>query len=170
MENPSEEQQNGRQRPVFLTVLCILTFIGSGWGILSNLFSIFTADMLNDSYIRMEQYSTLMGEIEDKGLPSFWANFLSSSMEMAQIAMVHAREIATMQLMLGMVSLLGAVLMFCLRRVGFYLYAAAQVLMLLVFPYFAGFSPIVIVSLFGSALFTVVFIAMYAVNVRYMGR
>ena len=55
MENPFEEQQNGRRRPVFLTVLCILTFIGSGWGVLSNLFSIFTADALNESHIRMEQ-------------------------------------------------------------------------------------------------------------------
>ncbi len=168
MENPFEEQQNGRRRPVFLTVLCILTFIGSGWGVLSNLFSIFTADALNESHIRMEQYSTLMGEMEGEELSSFWANFLSSSMEMAQIAMMHAREIATMQLVLGIVSLLGAILMFRLSRLGFYLYVAAQVLMLFVFPYFAGFSAVVLVSLFGSALFTAVFIAMYAVNVRYM--
>ena len=170
MENPFEKQQCVRLRPVFLTVLCILTFIGSGWGILSNLFSIFTADMLNDNYIQMEQYSTLMGEVEDKGLPSFWANFLTSSMEMAQVAMVYAREIATMQLVLSIVSLVGAILMFRLRRVGFYLYAAAQILMLFVFPYFAGFSSVVIVSLFGSALFTVFFIAMYAVNLKHMSR
>ncbi|MDE5611973.1 MAG: hypothetical protein K2I90_08165 [Odoribacter sp.] len=168
MENPFEEQQSGRQRPQFLTVLCILTFIGSGWGILSNLFSIFTADMLNDSYVQMEQYSTLQGEME--GNASFWANFLRSSMEMAQVAMLYAREIATMQLVLGIVSLLGAVLMFQLRRVGFYLYVTAQILMLLVFPYFAGFSSVVILSMFGSALFSVVFIAMYAVHVKYMGR
>ena len=32
MENPFEEQQNQFQRPTFLLVLCILTFIGSGWG------------------------------------------------------------------------------------------------------------------------------------------
>lgn len=170
MENPFEEQQSGRQRPQFLTVLCILTFIGSGWGVLSNLFSIFTADMLNDSYVQMEQYSTLLGEMEGGELPSFWANFLTSSMEMAQIARVHAREIATMQLVLGIVSLLGAVLMFRLHRVGFYLYAAAQILMLFVFPYFAGFSSVVILSLFGSVLFTVVFIAMYAVHIKYMSR
>ena len=44
MENPFEEQQNQFQRPTFLLVLCILTFIGSGWGTLSNLFSVFTAD------------------------------------------------------------------------------------------------------------------------------
>lgn len=41
MENPFEEQQNQFQRPTFLLVLCILTFIGSGWGTLSNLFSVF---------------------------------------------------------------------------------------------------------------------------------
>ncbi len=53
MENPFEEQQNQFQRPTFLLVLCILTFIGSGWGTLSNLFSVFTAG-LTDSSMQME--------------------------------------------------------------------------------------------------------------------
>ncbi|MFR5958710.1 MAG: hypothetical protein ACLUHA_03330, partial [Bacteroides stercoris] len=37
-------------------------------------------------------------------------------------------------------SLLGAILMFQLRRIGFYFYTAAQILMLFVLPYFAGFN------------------------------
>lgn len=32
-----DEQTTETKRPVFLTVLCILTFIGSGWGIISSL-------------------------------------------------------------------------------------------------------------------------------------
>ena len=38
MENPFETEK--AVRPTFLTVLCILTFIGSGWGTVSNLFSL----------------------------------------------------------------------------------------------------------------------------------
>ena len=62
MENPFEEQQNKLQRPTFLLVLCILTFIGSGWGTLSNLFSVFTAGLTDSSmqmgalFFHAEQY------------------------------------------------------------------------------------------------------------------
>lgn len=170
MENPFDEQENKKQRPTFLMVLCILTFIGSGWGILSNLYSVFMAGVLNGGNFQMEQYSTMMNEMEGEGLGSFWSNFLSSSMEVAQIAMMHAREIAIMQLVLSIVSLVGAILMFQLRRLGFYLYVAAQIIMLFVLPYFAGFSSIVIISLVGSAFLSLIFIVMYAVNVKYMNR
>ena len=35
MENPFSAERP--VRPTFLTVLCILTFIGSGWGLINNL-------------------------------------------------------------------------------------------------------------------------------------
>ena len=63
MENPFEEQQNKLQRPTFLLVLCILTFIGSGWGTLSNLFSVFTAG-LTDSSMQMEHYSSMLNSMD----------------------------------------------------------------------------------------------------------
>lgn len=66
MENPFEEQQNQFQRPTFLLVLCILTFIGSGWGTLSNLFSVFTAG-LTDSSMQMEHYSSMLNGMDQGG-------------------------------------------------------------------------------------------------------
>ncbi len=66
MENPFEEQQNKLQRPTFLLVLCILTFIGSGWGTLSNLFSVFTAG-LTDSSMQMEHYSSMLNGMDQGG-------------------------------------------------------------------------------------------------------
>ena len=46
MENPFGVERP--VRPTFLTVLCILTFIGSGWGLLNNLFQLvmFTPERL----------------------------------------------------------------------------------------------------------------------------
>lgn len=159
-------RQGGLQRPTFLTVLCILTFIGSGWGMLSNLFSLFLAN-LQDSF-QIEQYSTVVGEIGSDGMNVLGADFLHSSLETMRLSLVYAREINIMQLVLGLISLLGAILMFQLRRFGFYLYTAAQILMLFVLPYFVGFSGIVWIGFIGSAFISVAFIAMYAVNVKYM--
>lgn len=167
MENPFEEKQNSPVRPTFLLVICILTFIGSGWSVLSNLFSIFTSGMM-DSSLQMEQYSNMMGNIEGSASSSFLAGFLNSSMEVLQATAAHAREIAVMQLVLSVISLLGAIMMFQLRRFGFYLYTAAQILALFVLPYFAGFSTLVVIGMLWSAFISLIFIILYTVNLRYM--
>ena len=60
MENPFDEQQRPIQRPTFLMVLCILTFIGSGWGVLSNLYSVFTSGFMDNATLHMEQYSNMV--------------------------------------------------------------------------------------------------------------
>lgn len=167
MENPFDVQVNKPQRPTFLVVLCILTFIGSGWSILSNLFSLFTSSMM-DSDMHIEQYSEMIGDMGDSGTASFMSGFLNSSMEVLQATAAHALEINTMQMVLSLISLLGAILMLQLRRFGFYLYTAAQILALFVLPYFAGFSTLVVIGMFWSALISLAFIIMYAVNLKYM--
>ena len=77
-------------------------------------------------------------------------------------------EIAVVSLVLSVISLLGAILMFQLRRIGFYFYTAAQILMLFVLPYFAGFNFMVLAGMLFSAIFAVIFIVMYALNLKYM--
>lgn len=165
MENPFEE--NKPQRPVLLTVICILTFIGSGWNVLSNLFSLFSGNR-TDSSIQIEQYSSWMGEAEGGNVPAFLSRFLHSSIEVMQAMAEHAHEIALMSLVLGVVSVLGAILMFQLRRPGFYLYTTAQLLALFVLPYFAGFSLFVVLGMCWAALISAIFVVLYAVNLKYM--
>lgn len=167
MENPFEE--NKSQRPAFLMVVCILTFIGSGWSILSNLYSLFMVDFLNGN-MQMEQYSNMMGNMEDQGVSSFLSGFMNSSMEVLQVTMLHAKEIAVFQLILSVISFVGAILMFQLKRLGFYLYTGAQVLMLCIMPYFAGLSIVVVGTMFMGGFGALLFIILYAVNLKHMNR
>ena len=132
MENPFEEQQNQFQRPTFLLVLCILTFIGSGWGTLSNLFSVFTAGLTNSS-MQMEHYSSMLNGMDQGGDSAVLSDILSSTMASLQATFVHAKEIAVINLVLSVISLLGAILMFQLRRIGFYFYGTCRYV---VFCYF----------------------------------
>ena len=92
MENPFEEQQNKLQRPTFLLVLCILTFIGSGWGTLSNLFSVFTAG-LTDSSMQMEHYSSMLNSMDQGAGSAVFSDILNSTMASLQATFVHAKEI-----------------------------------------------------------------------------
>ena len=154
MENPFETNQ--LKRPTFLTVLCILTFIGSGWGVLSQLFSLLFTNLVDVS-AQTEQLNTMMDNMESGAGTSFLSGILSSSQEVMQATMMHAKSIAVISLVLSLLSLCGAILMFSLRRIGFYIYTVAQLLLLFVVPYFAGFSMIVVMGMLFSALFTVVF-------------
>jgi len=167
MENPFEDRQNEPQRPTFLLVLCILTFIGSGWGTLSNLFSVFTAG-LTDSSMQMEYYSSMLSDMDQGAGSVVLSDLVSSMMVGLQATFVHAREIAVISLVLSVISLLGAILMFQLRRFGFYLYTAAQILALFVWPYFAGFSLYALMMMFFPGLLSLVFIILYAMNLKHM--
>lgn len=167
MENPFKTPLAAEQRPVLLLVLCILTFIGSGWSVLSNLFSIFTVEFAN-SNLQIEQYSTMVNNLEGNGTSVFWADLLHSCMEFFTAMALHARELAIVHLVLNLVSLLGAILMFQLRRLGFYLYVTAQILIVLVFPYFAGFSFIVFFLMFFAGIISLIFIILYACTLKYM--
>ena len=58
MENPFSVEKP--VRPTFLTVLCILTFIGSGWGLINNLFQLamFTPERL---VVQIQQITNMAG-------------------------------------------------------------------------------------------------------------
>ncbi len=152
-------------RPTFITVLCILTFIGSGWRVVSNLLSVFTYN-LNNTQVQIEQISNAAGELGDSG--AFVNGIFNSSMEILKITAEHGREIAMMSLVLSLLSLAGAILMFNLRRFGFYLYVAAQFLILFVIPYFTGFSSLVLIGIVYSAIPTIIFVILYAINLKHM--
>lgn len=161
MENPFDTGK--LQRPTFLTVLCILTFISTGWGILSGLFSLFTKNLFNGD-MQMDQFNSMNGD----NYSPFISQLIGSTMEMLQASVIYGTQINLCNLVLAIITLIGAIQMYNLKRLGFYLYVAAQVLMLFIWPYFAGFSMIVVMSMTVSALFTTIFIILYALNFKYM--
>lgn len=165
MENPFKE--NEIRKPAFLIVLCVLTFIGSGWGVMSNLFSMFMAGIVNPD-VQIEQFSEVIGAFENQRSFSMLSGFIDSSMQYAMAEAAHAKEIAIVSFVLEFISLTGAILMFQLRRLGFYFYAAAQVLLLFVLPYFVGFQLVALVIMFLSGIFTLLFIVLYGLNLKYM--
>ncbi|MDQ6763670.1 MAG: hypothetical protein M3015_13710 [Bacteroidota bacterium] len=50
--NLSEFEEEPLSRPTLLNVLCILTFIGSSWAILTNLWAYGTAENCKDGFRR----------------------------------------------------------------------------------------------------------------------
>lgn len=140
--NPFEPQKN--LRPPFLTVLCVLTFIGSGFGVLGNLMYTFVAKDLA-SY------------------PNPFSNPMFEEM-ILKMAEVDPWKYAILAL-LSVVSIIGAVFMLYMKKQGFHIYTAAQILILFLTPFFMqnSINPGIL-----SIISTGIFIGLYATHYKKM--
>ena len=129
-ENVQQEVTNQvkTERPVLLTVLLILTFIGSGLGLLFGLIGLFTAGNASGFL---------------SGIPGMPSTALTTGMIIGSIILAAA-------------SLIGAILMWQLKQIGFYLYTLAQIVAL-----------IITFTWFGLVI-SAIFVVLYAIHLKYM--
>jgi hypothetical protein len=151
-----------KQRPTLLTVLCVLTFIGSGVNVFSNLMGMFMSPIKN--FLGPEFFEKALEEINEE--PA--RQFIEQAFEMAQQAIEHIFEISLVNFVLYAASLTGAILMFQLKKIGFYVYSTAQILLLFVAPVFIGFNLFINIGILFASFFAILFIVLYAVNLKKM--
>lgn len=140
-------------RPTFLTVLCILSFIGLGLAIIFGLIGYAGAKVVTSGAAQ-----ELVQESGDAAA--------MEQMEQAT-AMLDELQVNPNSILLGVacsvLALVGVVMMWMLKKTGFYLYTLAVVAGFAI-PYFMngkfdfGF----------SAIFSIVFIVLYAMNLKAM--
>ncbi len=129
------------QRPELLTVLCILTFIGSGLGAFSNL-------VMSLSYNMIREMAE-SGEMNFPGIDIY-------------LSLPGSFFFASFVLMFG--SLFGALQMWRLRKFGFHIYTISQILLLLLPTiYMPGMD-----YPFLNILITAAFVLLYATNLKHM--
>ncbi len=141
LESISPSQKEPGKRTDLLTVLCVLTFIGSGLAAFSNLFI----------FLSFEEMLTIVDEYEVE-IPGF------------DMMMSGGRRFFITGFILYTFSWVGALQMWKQRKIGFHLYTGAQIFILVL--------PVIMIvsyqfSIF-SLLFTAVFIAGYAINLKFM--
>lgn len=148
MENKLSEIKNTNQRarPELLTVLCVLTFIGSGSSALANGFF----------FLTIEPVKALIAE---QGTFSFMGTDLNLDFILDINPMFFLLQSITL-----IVSFIGALQMWNLRKVGFHLYTIAQIL-LLIFP--KVFVPSLPFPFF-EMMVTSVFVYLYYKNTAFM--
>jgi len=126
-----------------LSILCILTFIGSGLNVFS---SLFIASFFDAFLVLAEEIG------EEFGLPGMEV-FLSSTPGFFLItALLNSGSFA------------GAIMMWRLRKVGFHLYTIAQILLLIAPMYFLNLQSPSILDL----LFSGLFIILYSTQMKHM--
>lgn len=145
MSDVLDNNESTGKRPVFLTVVCILSFVGIGLAILGYITAISLLGMAESA---MSEVSAAVEE----------AGGASASVSTGLIWTYIIIGFAT-----ALVSLFGVVKMWKLEKAGFIMYTGAAIVGLIMGIVYSGLNA----SIMGI-VFTGAFIAMYAANLKHM--
>lgn len=166
MEQTFETTEPNPVRNTFLTVLCILTFVGSGWGIVSGIRGYFTADatasIMSDTRSKMED------QMEGKEQPAFVKGMMSNAFSAMSADSIKKNSLVS--ILSCILTLTGAIMMWSLRKTGYYLYIAGIVIAIVAPLLLFGGGLLGLMSGGVTAVIGIAFIVMYGVNTKYMVR
>lgn len=121
-------------RPIMLTVVCILSFIGSGWGIFDKILDYSGANFATaNQEVIEDEMDEAMDELEDVDAPEGFVNFMEGFMGSVQESLEPStiKKNAIGVLISCIITLTGAIMMFRLNKKGYYLYLTGIVIYVL---------------------------------------
>lgn len=156
-------------RPLFLKVLCILTFIGSGYGIINSAITYFKADDISNivSNVKIKMNDDLKRKnVRNPDKVIFLNKIMNNASQISTPENLRKNSIGNF--ITYALCLFGALLMWHLRRVGFYIYTLATVVSI-VLPFYL-FGSNFLTNLSGGFLgfIGILFIIFYAMNLKSM--
>jgi hypothetical protein len=171
MENPQTSPTvppPAPARPTFLTVLCILTFIGSAWGIFSSV----------SSYMNANVTSSIIGQTMDEAKEKIKEESSGTDSQIAEkvvsgvsslVDPANMKKNALFMIVSNVLTLLGGILMFQLKKVGFWVYVAGTVLAILAPVIVYGATNILSLGMsIVYGFFGIIFVVLYAVNLKHL--
>lgn len=162
-----QDYERSAVRPVFITVLCILTFIGSGWGVVSESIKYFTADSQATAIsVAKEKVNADLQKNNDSGKGSQFAKKMMNSLNTSP---ENIKKGALSSTLAAILCIAGAIMMWNLKKTGFYLYVAGTLVGIISpFVIFGGGNFIAILSSALIGFIGLIFVILYGVNLKYM--
>lgn len=164
LDNDNLKVEN--ERPTFLTVLTIITFVVSGLFFLSGIFGAMSYDkekQLEANEIQIEQMIELAAEDKTGAVDG-----IISSMEVFNAENIeNASTLMTINILASLLSLLGAFFMYNLKKIGFHTYIVSKLLSAIPLLMYTLSMPVLLGYGF-FLFFTLVFVIMYSRNLKYM--
>ena len=170
--NYNDEEEIIVKRPTLLTVLCILTFIGSSYAILGSVYSYKQAHVLSaniqksmekrrDSVIINDSVKTINKKPESVKM----RGFIKGMEKVFDEKNIRTKAIG--DIIAALFTLGGAILMWRRKRVGYFIYILGILIGIAIPFYLYGNNLMAVgISSFGS-FFGLIFIALYALNLSY---
>ncbi|CAN5527983.1 hypothetical protein BH09BAC4_BH09BAC4_49900 [soil metagenome] len=150
-------------RSQFLTVLCILTFVSCAIGISDAVVSLTQTDAVSET-LYVEPKPSAEKNQEDKLQKKYFEDRSSGDAPMPNDPVV-VRNLAFAQLAYALLTLVGAILMFRLRKIGFWIYIAGIAVGLVLPVVLVGF--VALNTSFG-VFFSMLFAGLYWVSLKEM--
>lgn len=154
VEQPQQEPAK-KERPTFLTVLCILSFIGVGFAVISQLIALFATKagsaLMDAATESLEGYQDIPG------------------MDLVESTVDHASTLAIIGIVAALVVLWGVIWMWNLKKTGYYIYIVGELTPVIVSFILVGFGSFLggFFAMIGL-IFPVLFIILYGLNVKHM--
>lgn len=159
MEQTNAVQEN--KRPTFLTVLCILTFVGVGISIVSSIIGALAVSaasaMLDTATSMANSTGTEMDNVTNAAVTA--ADSLAKNGMMYYILLIVC----------ALICFVGAFMMWKLKKTGFYVYVVGELVpVILPFIFFGGFGILGGFALVLGLIFPIAFIIMYGLNLKHL--
>jgi len=152
------EQQNldplaeTKKRPTFLTVLCILSFVGIGIGFISALYSLLTFSATTEI---INTYGSAMENSPFGGMVDTLAKW--------------GQTLYTIQMVANLICLAGVLMMWNLKKTGYFVYIVGEIAPAIAsFALMGGYGPLGTLAMVSGLIFPVAFIIMYGLNLKHM--
>jgi hypothetical protein len=154
-------------RPVFLKVLCMLTFIGSVYGIINSAVTYFKSDEISNIVSRVKTEVNKDAKLKNARNPEKF-NFVSKIMTNASVmsSPENLRKASISNCITSIFCLLGAFLMWNLKRVGFYFYTIGTVAGIILPFYMFGSNFLTNISAGFLGFIGILFVIFYAMNIK----
>ncbi|MEO6732433.1 MAG: hypothetical protein ABIN01_14540 [Ferruginibacter sp.] len=169
MTEALQDYERPAGRPVFITVLCILTFIGSGWGLIGGAIQYFTAEKQAQTMVLTKEKASAdlqKGGKDDAGTKM--AEKVVNSMTSA-FTVENLKNAALAAILAAALCLAGARMMWNLKKTGFYLYVVGTLVGIISpFLIYGSNNIMSIISSVIVGFIGIIFVILYGVNLKYM--
>ena len=161
-----EQTTTGPKRPTFLTVLCILTYVGVGLGIVMSVIAwwgMHAAQAMMDATTSMAEGMSEAAGSDMSSMPG-----MSEAMDSANAAIKWANVTLIVSIVGNLLCLVGALQMWKLKKMGFYLYAVGEVAPVIATAVLLGGGAFGGMTLVMGAVVPVLFVILYGLNLKHM--
>ena len=156
------------KRPVFLTVLCVLSFIGTGGMLISGLMGFISGPLSNEelekSFSTLNSFSTMFGSTEEIQL------VLEKTIEKQRIINSSFYLNSLINTVVYALGLVGVIFMWKQRKLGFHLYVIYSLLAMTAVYVIVPISLVLQAEIIQSAIFSTIWIGLYAINLKHLNK
>ena len=156
----------GPKRPQFLTVLCILTFIGVGIGIVMSVMAWWAMHAM--SAIADAATGMAEGMAESSGTDMSSMPGMGDAMASANAAVKWANVTLIVGVVGALLCLVGALQMWKLKKTGFYIYVVGELAPVIASAILLGGAAFGGMALVMGAVFPLLFVVLYGLNLKHM--